>query len=83
MITVSVVVLIVVVVIKFKCFKHKMGAFCFKEDLEYKNGEELDGFPTQSLNKDKYIIGNDYTNNGNILYRLIIFLSVPFSIIGL
>ena len=68
LITVSVVVLIVIVVIKFKCFKHTMGTFCFKEDIEYKNDEEMDGYPTKSLNKDKYIVQNEY-GDGKINFQ--------------
>ena len=64
LITISVVVLIVTVVIKFKCFRHTI--MCYKDDMEYKNDEEMDGYPTQSLNQDKYIMQNDYTNNGEI-----------------
>ena len=46
---------------------------CYKDDLEYKNDEEMDGYPTQSLNRDKYIMQNDYTNNGEIRFTFMLF----------
>ena len=79
LITVSAVVLIVIVVIKFKCFKHKMGKVlpsCFKKDIEYKSDEEMDGYPTTSLNKDKYIVQNEYGNGkSQFQFRLKIYPS--------
>ena len=46
---------------------------CYKDDLEYKNDEEMDGYPTQSLNQNKYIMQNDYTNNGEITFAFMLF----------
>ena len=46
---------------------------CYKDDLEYKNDEEMDGYPTQSFNQNKYVMQNEYTNNGKIRFAFMLF----------
>ena len=45
---------------------------CYKDDLEYKNDEEMDEYPTQSLNQDKYITQKYYFNNGELRFTFIL-----------
>ena len=45
---------------------------CYKDDLEYKNDEEMDEYPTQSLNQDKCITQKYYFNNGELRFTFIL-----------
>ena len=62
-VTILIVLIILGAVIRWKCFNHTMGTFCFKEDIQNQDDINVDMYPKNPNNTERYKINFDNERN--------------------